>query len=147
MPTSVERMWSRDEAFDLCRILESVCSKFGCHIGLTGGLLYKSGPRKDCDIIVYRAGQADPTEERPPFAEEIDRNALISAVESAGLVLVKEYTRVVKFLADNKPVDLIFPECDGAYEVDAEEDPDLSMENARDDKLLQQTFADPEVLL
>jgi len=134
-PTDVapDGMWISAQAFDLCRFLEAICVRFGCHVGLTGGLLYKHGPRKDCDVVVYRAGLADPTVERPSFHEEVDRSAMIAALETGGLVLVKEYTRVVKFLADGRPLDLIFPECDGAYEPETEEDPDLAMEMKRED--------------
>jgi hypothetical protein len=150
MTRSVEQMWTRDEAHEVCAVLEGIISKHGCHVGLTGGVLYKAGPRKDCDVVVYRAGQPDPTEERPPFHEEIDRPAMVAALEFHGFVLVKEYTRVVKILTSNgKSVDLIFPECDGAYEEEDETDPDpdLAMEKARDDKQLQQTFADPSEAL
>lgn len=33
--------WTQQEAVDLCVIIESVCVEFGCHVALTGGLLYK----------------------------------------------------------------------------------------------------------
>lgn len=146
MERSQSNMWSRDEAHVLCGVLESIAVKHGCHVGLTGGVLYKSGARKDCDVVVYRAGLAGPTgaDGRAPFHEEIDRDALIGALEFHGFVLVKEYTRVVKLrTSDGKSVDLIFPECDGAYEEEVGPDPDLAMEKARDDKALTQMFVDP----
>lgn len=40
-------------AIILCRTLEPLFQKFGYHVGLTGGCLYKEGERKDVDIIVY----------------------------------------------------------------------------------------------
>ena len=42
-------LWTQAEAIDLCREIEKGCPQFGCHVALTGGLLYKDGPRKDCD--------------------------------------------------------------------------------------------------
>lgn len=50
-------LWNHDEAVSLCVILESIVPAFGCHVALTGGTLYKTGQRKDCDILFYRIRQ------------------------------------------------------------------------------------------
>ena len=49
--------WTQQHAIELCKRIESVCPRYGCHVALTGGLLYKDGPRKDCDILFYRIRQ------------------------------------------------------------------------------------------
>ena len=98
-------MWTQPEAIELCKALEPVAAGFQCHVALTGGLLYKEGSRKDCDIIVYKA----------KYDVELDRDALILAFIDAGLSVTKECMRVVKATHQGRAVDLIFPECDGEY--------------------------------
>lgn len=49
--------WTRDEAIEFCRLLEQHAPDYGAHVALTGGCLYKDGPRKDVDILVYRIRQ------------------------------------------------------------------------------------------
>ena len=46
--------WTQEQALRACAELEPIIASMGMHIGLTGGCLYKSGPRKDMDIILYR---------------------------------------------------------------------------------------------
>lgn len=43
-------MWTQKEAIELCVKIEAICPKYGCHVALTGGLLYKEGERKDRGI-------------------------------------------------------------------------------------------------
>lgn len=50
-------MWTHDEAVALCVAVEKICPAFGCHVALTGGLLYKDGKRKDADLLFYRIRQ------------------------------------------------------------------------------------------
>jgi len=66
-------MWTREEGIALCKAIEPIVATFGCHIALTGGLLYKDGKRKDCDLIVYRAGQDFGDEPRGSFSESVDQ--------------------------------------------------------------------------
>ena len=44
----------QNDAITLCKILHEKLSVHGYYPALTGGLLYKDGPRKDIDIIIYR---------------------------------------------------------------------------------------------
>jgi hypothetical protein len=114
-------MWIQQEAIELCRQVEPILASLGCHVALTGGLLYKDGPRKDCDLIIYRAG-GEFGEQRGSFAETIDRDALLRALEAIHLHVKKEFVRVVKCIygpigGDRfEYVDLIFPELDGEYQ-------------------------------
>lgn len=113
--------WTRDRAIYLCKLLETVVIPFGCHVALTGGLLYKDGTRKDCDVIVYRKGEASSDPDRPPFEEQVDRDGLIKAVAEIGFKIEGVFTRVAKLtcIDDGSLLDLIFPECGGAYAVGA----------------------------
>ena len=61
--------WTQQEAIDLCRKIEAICPKYGCHVALTGGLLYKDGSRKDCDLLFYRIRQVERIDKDGLFAE------------------------------------------------------------------------------
>lgn len=95
--------WTLEDAIELARIVESVCPAFGCHVALTGGLLYKDPPRKDCDLLFYRIRQ-----------NSMNLGGLRSALQEIGLDLVAEGGPVepwcVKATFQGKPVDLLFPE-------------------------------------
>lgn len=93
-------MWRREEALSLCREIEHVASNFGAHVGLTGGLLYKDGLRKDADILIYRIRQAD----------SIDVPGLFSALAEVGVVAGSDYGWCKKAFYLGKPIDLFFPE-------------------------------------
>lgn len=99
--------WTRDEALELCRQLERIAPKYGAHIGLTGGLLYKDGPRKDCDIIIYRIRQAPEIEQEYMFA---------AFEEEAGVTKVGGFGWCHKATWRGKPIDFFFPEETGEYE-------------------------------
>lgn len=92
--------WTQTEAINLCVKVESVCPKFGCHVALTGGLLYKVGPRKDCDILFYRIRQAS----------EIDMDGLWVALEAIGIVKDSGFGWCFKAQFHGKPLDIFFPE-------------------------------------
>lgn len=66
-----DSVWDQKTAIDLCSKIELICPQYGCHVALTGGTLYKEGPRKDCDILFYRIRQVD----------EIDHDNLFIALE------------------------------------------------------------------
>ncbi len=91
--------WTLPQALSLCRLIETVCPKYGCHVSLTGGLLLKDGERKDCDLVFYRIRHI------PKINLE-----LLVALEGLGIIIkggggwryVGEY--------NNKPIDLLFPE-------------------------------------
>lgn len=68
-------MWTKAEAIALCCRIEAVCPAFGCHIALTGGLLYKEGDRKDCDLLFYRIREV----------ETININGLFDALGAIGV--------------------------------------------------------------
>jgi hypothetical protein len=100
--------WTQAEAIALCRKIEDVCPAFGCHVALTGGLLYKLGERKDCDIVFYRIRQVD----------EIDVVGLFGALAKLGITAAAvEFVRfVVKATYRGRALDCFFPEAEpGEY--------------------------------
>lgn len=100
--------WTREEAVVLCTLIQNLPSqKFHCHPALTGGLLYREGLRKDCDIVIYQRGDVDG--ERKP----IDWVGLWKALEIIGVKLVNDFGYVKKCLYKGKPVDIFDPTQDG----------------------------------
>lgn len=104
------KWWTLEQALDMCRVIEEVAPRFGCHVALTGGLLYKTGPRKDCDIVLYRVRQHD----------QIDAVGLLKALAPLGLTEDMGAYRDASGDDDwcfkarwrDQPVDIFFPEAD-----------------------------------
>lgn len=100
-------VWTQAEAIALCRQIEAICPDYGCHVALTGGLLYKAGPRKDADILFYRIRQT----------AEIDESGLFAALAMIGVERVSGFGWCHKATFNGKPIDCFFPEADdGEYE-------------------------------
>lgn len=95
-------MWTQQEAIQLARKVEEVCPACGCHVALTGGALYKDGPRKDCDLLFYRIRQE-------PYIRE---HELAMALRKIGIVLGDTCGWVTKATYEGKSVDLFFPDRD-----------------------------------
>jgi len=86
------------KAIELCRTLEAIASRHGGHVALTGGCLYKSGERGDCDIIIYRHDCDIP----------VNFNAMVDALHSLGFKLTLNFGRVRKFVSpDGSLIDMI----------------------------------------
>jgi len=103
-------LWTQAEAIDLCREIEKGCPQFGCHVALTGGLLYKDGPRKDCDIVFYRIRQVP----------KIDMDNLLPWLESKEIFFEDGFGFVLKFSFKGKEIDAFFPEEQGTYGDDSD---------------------------
>jgi len=93
------KAWNTGLAIELCKRIEGMCPKFGCHVALTGGLLYREGERKDCDLIFYRIRQKD-----------LDLKGLLAALETYGLTFVEQKGWCYKFTHDGRSVDVLIPE-------------------------------------
>lgn len=93
-------MWTQEEAIALCKIVEGIAPQFGAHVALTGGCLYKSGPRKDVDLLFYCIRQVD----------FIDRAGLFEALSEIGMVIEKRFGWCQKANWYGKAVDMFFPE-------------------------------------
>lgn len=93
-------MWCLSQAVSLCVQIEAICPKFGCHVALTGGCLYKDGARKDLDLIFYRIRQTP----------SIDVTGLLKALKAVGFWDFQGggWRYVGRIGGDS--VDLLFPE-------------------------------------
>jgi len=93
--------WSQFQAIILCRAIEAIAPDYGCHVALTGGLLYKDGPRKDADILLYRIRQS----------WEVDRDGLFAALkEHLDINKVSGFGWCVKAEWHGLPIDFFFPD-------------------------------------
>jgi hypothetical protein len=106
-------MWTLPEAIKLCTLIQSVSPKHFAHPALTGGLLYKTGPRKDCDIVIYQRG--DSKGERPA----LDWDGLWKSCEAFGLTMEVDYGYVKKCRWHGKTVDIFDPTAEGGEYVQA----------------------------
>lgn len=95
-----ETTWALEQAVALCIQIEGICPKYGCHVGLTGGTLYKPGERKDLDIIFYRIRQV----------ERIDLEGLWMALDEIGVVEKSGFGWCHKATYHEKNIDIFFPE-------------------------------------
>lgn len=98
-------LWYLNHALNLAPKLEALASFRGGHIGLTGGLLYKSDPRKDADFVIY------PHKNNKRF----DWNTFMKALEIEGFQEVRLLGRVIKATYLDKPLDFIITEIEGDY--------------------------------
>ena len=105
-----QNYWTQAEAIALCIEIERIVPNYGCHLGLTGGLLYKTGPRKDCDLILYRIRQVP----------EVDYAALVAALETIGITGAQGFGFIFKAEYQGKGIDFLLPEEDGEYDPDAD---------------------------
>ena len=97
--------WTQEEAISLCRDIERIAPEFGCHVALTGGCLYKSGARKDLDLLFYRIRSV----------ESIDIAGLFTALRD--MLHIRRVTDAevwcIKARYEGKGIDCFFPECEG----------------------------------
>lgn len=103
--------WGLAKAIALCTAIQNLPSQdFSCHPALTGGLLYKEGLRKDCDIVIYQRGDKDG--KRDP----IDWPGLWAALEGIGLLLENDFGYVKKCRYEGLVVDILDPaQTGGSY--------------------------------
>lgn len=96
--------WTQALAVELCRRIEVIAPKYGCHVALTGGTLYHFGERKDADILFYRIRQV----------EYIDVLGLMDGLRLIGVEPGRDYGWCHKATFEGRPIDFFFPERDGA---------------------------------
>lgn len=96
--------WTQSQAIELCVKIEGICPNVGWHVALTGGLLYRQGNRKDCDLVFYRIRQS--TEEL-----EIAIDNLFARLESIGIHKKGFATGFVqKVEYEGRQIDCLFPD-------------------------------------
>lgn len=115
--------WTQQEAIALCVKLEAIAPNHGAHIVLSGGCLYKEGPRKDADIIIYRIRQA----------ARIDFDGFFADIAKIGVAKISGFGFCHKAAYKGKFIDFLSPEeAEGTYEIE-DERPDA-------DKVLDAVF-------
>lgn len=94
--------WTAQDAFPICALVEKIAPACGCHVALTGGVLYKDGPRKDLDLLFYRIRQV----------EEINMTLLWKLLEDVcGIKKISGFGWCYKAkYADGRSIDCFFPE-------------------------------------
>lgn len=97
------KKWTQAAAIDLCRKIEVLAPRYGCHVALTGGTLYHFGERKDADILFYRIRQV----------EEIDVDGLMEGMRAIGVEPGKDFGWCYKATFDGHNIDFFFPERSG----------------------------------
>ncbi len=103
---TLEKLWSTSDAIYLCRAIEEICPKYGCHVALTGGTLYKEGLRKDVDILFYRIRQVS----------SVNTGDLFTALEGIGIKIISNNGWCVKATLKGKSIDMFFPDAtEGDY--------------------------------
>lgn len=97
-------------AEELCLKIYEALGPFGFYPALTGGVLYKTGSRKDVDIVIYRNRQKSPAFEMSDLEGLLKKSGL-EDIEFFGFVTKAKYGAV--------NVDLFNPETanDDDYEV------------------------------
>lgn len=103
MNADTHNYWPQKEALALCAELERFAPSCGCHVALTGGLLYKTGLRKNCDIVLYRIRQA----------AAIDYERFFTAIQSIGVFKISSFGFCHKGIAHGKLIDFLSPEEEG----------------------------------
>jgi hypothetical protein len=98
--------WTLADAVQLCSVIEDFAPKYGAHVALTGGCLYRDGERKDVDILFYCIRQRD----------RIDEEGLLDALRAHGFTIGKHFGWVYKAKHFGRDVDLFFPEAYPAKE-------------------------------
>lgn len=95
--------WTQEQAVELCRQIETIAPKYGCHVALTGGTLYHFGERKDADILFYRIRQVT----------AIDVDGLMDALRRLGVTPGEDYGWCFKATFEDRAIDFFFPEREG----------------------------------
>lgn len=96
-------MWTQKDALLLVQDIYEyfMADEFGVYPALTGGLCYKHGDRKDCDIVLYMNRQK----------ALIPQKDVIKDLEGLpGLRFIRNCGFVTKWAYNDKPVDIMFPE-------------------------------------
>ena len=88
-----------DKAVELCKMLYKELGPLGLFPALTGGCVYKEGPRKDIDIVLYCH------REKPLTTLPISHLAGLD-----GLTISGYYGFVTKAYYKGESVDIMFPE-------------------------------------
>lgn len=110
--------WTQAQAVELCRKIETIAPKYGCHVALTGGTLYHFGERKDADILFYRIRQI----------ESIDVDGLMDGLRGLGISPERDFGWCYKATFEGRAIDFFFPEREGTEYPGRTNAPHLAVE-------------------
>jgi hypothetical protein len=114
--------WTQAQAIELCRKIEVIAPKHGCHVALTGGTLYHFGDRKDADILFYRIRQI----------AYIDVDGLMAALMEIGIEPIRDFGWCYKATYGEQKIDFFFPERDGIEYPGHDDPPSIAFAKADD---------------
>lgn len=104
--------WTLEMGIKLCTEIQKWSPLYHCHPALTGGLLYKIGLRKDCDIVIYQRGDTNGV--RHP----INWTGLWDCLaQHVGLSMLHDYGYVKKCEWLGKVVDIFDPTKESDYPI------------------------------
>ena len=109
---------------NLAVLIEEVAVRAGMHVALTGGQLYKDGPRKDIDFVLYHASGWDGEVAKHEAQVEV----VFELLTAEGFSNFRNYGRVTKCTYEGIDIDFLYPEYmhAGEYEVDEDGNIDYS---------------------
>lgn len=97
---------TQEDGIELCRLIHKALIDEHLYPALTGGLLYKDGPRKDIDIVIYRNRQK---------LNSFDLMDYYSDFKKIGVELKQSYGFVTKAEWKGFSIDLFNPESDSGF--------------------------------
>lgn len=92
--------WTHERAVLVATRIEQIAPQCDCHVALTGGCLYKDGPRKDLDLLFYSIRQ------KP----SVNKPKLLTKLKELGFKIGKDTGFICKAELHGCPIDLFFPE-------------------------------------
>lgn len=102
-------MWDRNMAVKLAMKMEAQASAADLHVALTGGVLYKDGPRKDADFIIYRHNTPESIDSKEDLAYRraaFEKNLGIFY----GIEIKAHYGYLTKAEWEGNKFDIMYPE-------------------------------------
>lgn len=124
-------MWNLEQAIATAKRIEPIAREHGAHIGLTGGVLYWEGARKDVDFIVCRH---QVPQDNPAYLAEVPVDAFVDALRAVDIRLFKPMHRVYKCTlgdpAERRFIDFIFADRTGDLTDDSQSPPEPALAQA-----------------
>ena len=111
--SGMSELYTIEDAQRICAKLYEPLRDIGVFIGITGGVVYKEGPRKDVDLLLYLHEKVSEEVAQSKYAKDgllctiVEK---ISEVSSVDMDTVAFFGYVTKLTIDGIPVDILFPE-------------------------------------
>ncbi len=99
---------NQKQGIEICEEIYPTLSSLGYFPALTGGLLYKEGERKDCDIVIFRHRQDN---------KQFELREIENILKEVGFTNLRHYGFVTKAQYKEHDVDLFNPETCSSNEI------------------------------